>query len=93
MHLDDIHDEVRKGVRMVLSYDAEADAFIGTVENTTDITIQSVRVEVHLSNGTELGPTDPIELAAGKIVDVKLSAEGHSFEWWTAHVESGTSEH
>ena len=93
LHLGDIHDEVRKGVRMVLSYDKDSDSFVGTVENTTDKTIQKVRVEVHLSNGTELGPTTPIELAPGKISDVKLSAEGNSFEWWTTHAESGSSEH
>lgn len=90
---DEIYDEVRKGVRMVLSYEKDSDSFIGTVENTTDKAIQRVRVEVHLSNGTELGPTKALELAAGKIVDIKLSAEGQSFEWWTAHAESGASEH
>lgn len=30
------HDEVRNGVRLVLSYPGWADAFIGRAENTTD---------------------------------------------------------
>jgi len=91
--IDGTHDEVRKGVRLILSYDNESSSFIGTVENVTEKTISRVRVEVHLSNGKELGPTKPIDLAPGKKVDVKLSAEGQSFEWWKAHAEAGASEH
>jgi len=88
-----IHDEVRKGIRLILSFDSESSSFIGTVENVTEKTVSKVRVEVHLSNGTELGPTNPIDLAPGKKVDVGLSAEGQSFEWWKAHAEAGASEH
>lgn len=43
--------------------------------------------------GEELGPTEPISLEPGKKADVKLSAEGQSFEWWKAHAEVGESEH
>ncbi|MCK4647126.1 MAG: hypothetical protein KAU46_12805 [Candidatus Aminicenantes bacterium] len=87
------HNEVRKGVRLILSFDNESSSFIGTVENITEKTISRVRVEVHLSNGKELGPTEPINLAPGKKVDVKLSAEGQPFKWWKAHAETGASEH
>lgn len=90
---DGTHDEVRKGVRLILSFDNESSSFIGTVENVIEKTVSRVRVEVHLSNGNELGPTEPIELAPGKKVDVKLSAEGQSFNWWKAHAEAGASEH
>jgi len=90
---DGTHDEVRKGVRLILSFDNESSSFIGTLENVTEKTISRVRIEVHLSNGTELGPTIPIDLAPGKKVDVGLSAEGQSFEWWKAHAEVGASEH
>ena len=31
-----------------------------SVENTTEATLKQVRVEVHLSNGTELGPMPPL---------------------------------
>ena len=85
---DGTHDEVRKGVRLILSFDNESSSFIGTVENVTEKTISRVRVEVHLSNGNELGPTEPIDLAPGKKVEVKLSAEGQSFNWWKAHAEA-----
>jgi hypothetical protein len=90
---DGTHDEVRKGVRLVLSFDNDSASFIGTIENVTEKTISRVRVEVHLSNGTELGPTKPIDLAPGKKVEVELSAKGQSFNWWKAHAESGASEH
>jgi hypothetical protein len=59
--LDDTHDEVRKGVRLIISFDSDSSSFIGTVENITDKTLSGVRVEVHLSNGVELGPTMPID--------------------------------
>ncbi len=90
---DGIHNEVRKGVRLILSFDNESSSFIGTVENVTEKIISKVRIEVHLSNGKELGPTVPIDLTPGKKVDVGLSAEGQSFNWWKAHAEAGESEH
>jgi len=90
---DGTYDEIRKGVRLILSFDNESSSFFGTVENVTEKTISRVRVEVHLSNGNELGPTVPIDLAPGKKVDVGLSAEGQSFNWWKAHAEASTSEH
>ena len=56
--LDESYDTVRNGARLVLNYDKQSNSFKGFVENTTDSTLKQVRVEVHLSNGTELGPTD-----------------------------------
>jgi len=85
------HDEVRKGSRLILTFDKESSSFIGTVENLTERTLTRVRIEVHLSNGAELGPTEPISLAPGKKADVKLTAEGQEFEWWKAHAEVGQS--
>ena len=87
--LDETFDQVRKGARLIMSYDAGASAFIGTVENTTNTTLQQVRVEVHLSNGTELGPTTPQDLVAGKSMAVRLDAAGESFTGWTPHAEVG----
>lgn len=49
-----------------MSYNQETNAFIGTIENTTNETLKSVRVEVHLSNGKELGPTPSVDLASGE---------------------------
>jgi hypothetical protein len=91
--LDETYDEVRKGVRLILSFDNEISSFIGTLENVTEKTVSRVRVEVHLSSGIELDSTGPIDLAPGKKVDIGLSAEGQSFNWWKAHAEVGESEH
>ncbi len=87
--LNETYDEVRAGARLVLSYDSTANAFTGRVENTTDATLKQVRVEVHLSNGTELGPTTPVDLAPGQATDVVLPAAGQSFTSWSAHPEVG----
>jgi hypothetical protein len=90
--INDTYDTVRKGVRLILAYDSTSSSFIGTVENVTSKTIKSVRVEVHLSNGIELGPTKQIDLASGNKENVKLSAKGQSFNWWKAHPEAGEGE-
>lgn len=87
--LTERYDTVRKGARLILVYDADSNAFTGTVENTTDSTLEQVRVEVHLSNGVELGPTTPVDLAPGQIVDVTLPATAQSFDGWTPHAEVG----
>ena len=87
--LDQTYNEVRKGARLTLRYDAEAKAFEGTVENTTSATLPRVRVEVHLSNGTELGPTTPADLAPGEKIEVMLPAPAEPFTGWSAHAEVG----
>jgi hypothetical protein len=85
----DTFDEVRAGARLILSYDSAANAFTGTVENTTVGTLSRVRVEVHLSNGIELGPTTPVDMAPGQIVDITLPASTQPFSTWSAHPEVG----
>ena len=80
-------DATRRGARLVLSYDPAREAFAGTVENTTGETLCAVRVEVHLSTGTELGPTERTDLASGGSTAVELAAGGEAFERWTAHPE------
>jgi hypothetical protein len=87
--LTERYDTVRKGTRLVLAYDAQNNAFNGTVENITSSTLQHVRVEVHLSNGVELGPTTPVDLAPGQKVDVTLPATAQAFDGWTPHAEVG----
>ena len=85
-------DAVRSGARLVMNYDAASNSFIGTVENTTDSVLTRVRIEVHLSNGTELGPTTPIDLAPGEVQAVSLSSTQASFAGWIAHAEVGSGE-
>ena len=90
--LDETFDAVRAGARLVLNYDAASNAFIGTVENTTGNVLNRVRIEVHLSNGTELGPTTPVDLAPGQVLGVRLPATQASFTGWVAHAEVGGGE-
>ena len=84
-------DETRAGARLILDYDAASNSFIGRIENTTPGTLTSVRVEVHLSNGVELGPTTPTDLASGETLDVRLAATDQPFETFSAHPEVGGS--
>jgi len=85
-------DEVRGGARLILNYDATSNAFTGTVENTTNNTLTNVRIEVHLSNGTELGPTIPVDMAPGQVLAVDLPSTQASFTGWVAHAEVGGGE-
>ena len=87
---DETFDAVRGGARLILSYDAAGNAFTGTVENTTGNTLTNVKIEVHLSNGTELGPTTPVDLAPGQMLDVNLPSTAASFTGWIAHAEVGS---
>jgi len=91
--LNERYDKVRKGAHLIISYDAQRNSFVGTVENTTDKTLERVRVEVHLSNGRELGPTTPVDLGPGEKRAVELEATSRDFSRWTAHPEAGSSEH
>ena len=85
----DTYDHTRGGARLILTYSAEENAFTGTVENTTDGTLARVRVEVHLSNGVELGPTTPGDLGPGESRAIRLAASEEEFETWSAHPEVG----
>ena len=87
--LDETFDTVRSGTRLILSYDATGNSFKGTVENTTDDVLDRVRIEVHLSNGTELGPTTPTDMTPGEVAAINLPATQASFTGWTAHAEVG----
>ena len=83
------YDELRAGSRLVLDYDEAANAFRGEVTNVSDAPLSRVRVEVHLSNGAELGPTTPLDLAPGESASVTLEAGTRPFETWSAHAEVG----
>lgn len=86
------YDETINGARLLLSYDSGANAFTGTVENTTNGPLTRARVEVHLSNGTELGPTTPTGLAPGEVININLPSTAASFDTWSAHPEVGAAE-
>ena len=89
---DETFDQVRAGARLIMNYDAASNSFQGTVENTTNSALTRVRVEVHLSNGVELGPTTPVDLAPGQVVQINLPATQASFIGWVPHAEVGSGE-
>jgi hypothetical protein len=86
--LTDVYDEVRGGARLRLAYDQQSDSFRGILQNSTNQTLCRARVEVHLSNGTELGPTNPVDLPAGGALMGKIPAAGETFDGWSAHAET-----
>jgi len=83
----DTWDVSRRGARLVLTFDPAADAFKGTVYNTTEATLCAVRVEVHLAGGPELGPTERTDVAAGQSTEIVLPAGGETVNTWTAYPE------
>ena len=90
--LDQTYDATRNGARLILRFDVANNQFIGAVENTTNAILTRVRVEIHLSNGVELGPTIPTDLAVGEVLDIVLDAGAQAFDAWTPHAEVGPSE-
>ena len=90
---DETFDATRGGARLTMAYDPASNTFTGTAANTTSGTLTRVRIEVHLDNGTELGPTTPVDLAPGEVMAVNLPSTQASFTGWVAHAEVGGGEH
>ena len=91
--LDQTYNATRNGAQLFLAYNSDSNSFEGWVRNNTSETLKQVRVEVHLSNGKEIGPTEPIDLIPGQQIEVNLTATSKDFTGWTAHPEVGSSEH
>lgn len=77
------------GARLTLQFNPATQVFAGSVTNTTRSTLSQVRVEIHLDNGTELGPTRRVDLRPGQTVPVELGAFGNAFSSWVSHPEAG----
>ncbi len=88
--LSDTATETRSGIDLVMRYDSQQEMFTGTLTNTTNATVSNVRVEIHLSNGTELGPTPRMNMTGGQTSPVTLDASGQNFNQWSVHVELGS---
>ena len=93
LELDEVYDVEKNGTRLVLKYNEGVKAFQGSVENVSNETLSRVRVEVHLSNGTELGPTIQADLEPGEKRNVLLGPVSEEFEGWSTHAEVGYNEH
>ena len=81
-------DQTADGIRLTLQFDPGYAVFSGRVANTGTEPACGVQVEVHLSTGTELGPTEARELAPGASATVELSAGDEMFPRYAAHVAS-----
>lgn len=79
----------RSGVKLVIRYHSSKEEFRGTMTNTTNSSVSDARVEIHLSNGRDLGPTPRTALAGGESKDVALDAAGQQFSWFSVHIELG----
>ena len=77
------------GARLALQFNPNTQVFVGSVTNTTARTLSQVRVEIHLDNGTELGPTKRTDVGPGETIPVELGAFGHEFTSWISHPEAG----
>lgn len=83
-------DAVRRGARLVLSFNATSNTFTGTVENRGTTRMCDARAKVHLGEGGgELGPTPKVNLTPGQKSPIVLPSGGKAFSTWTAHPEVG----
>lgn len=89
LEIGSTHDLLRARVRFVMKSDRASESFVGPVENVMEKPPAAVRVEMHLSGGTELGPTPREDLQPGQKRPVTLSAAGKMLKMRKAHVESG----
>ena len=90
--LNQIYDVTRNGARLVMRYDEANNRFMGKVVNMTNATLTRARVEIHLSNGLELGPTNPTDIPPGYQMSVIMPATDQPFDNWAPHVEFGMGE-
>ena len=80
------------GARLVLQFNPSTQVFVGSVTNTTAKTLSQVRVEIHLDNGTELGPTKRIDVGPGQTIPVELGTFGNEFNSWVSHPETAVEQ-
>ena len=82
----------RSGVDPARSFDRATASFAGTVTNPTAAPVAGVRVEIHLSNGVEPGPTPLLTLNPSQASPVARDARGQEFTTWQVHLEIGRDE-
>ena len=83
--LSDTLDEFYKGARLVLSYDSTANAFIGTLVNTTSDSLPKARVEIRLDGSADRSAHIAlVDLAPSQVREVTLHVDGEPFIFWQA---------
>ena len=76
------YDLTRSGARLILHYDPVTQSYTGTAENTTVMPLRQGRVEVHLSNGVDLGSTQSRNFVPGQRVNVSLPAQWRDLRYF-----------
>ena len=84
--------ETRNDAWLQLSFNSASNSFVGRVSNTGNEPLCDFRVEVHLSTGIELGPTERTGVPYGGSINVTLPSGGEEFTTWTAHPEMSPCE-
>ena len=86
---DTVYDEeVAFAVRLVLSYDATAGTFKGTVTNIARDTLSRLRVEVRLDGSDDrVADATLADLAPGQPMEVSIPAGGEPFGFWEVDTE------
>lgn len=75
--------EVSDNVRLVLSYDSNANAFIGTVANRNPDPLLRVRAEVRLDASADRSAhITLVDVASGQVREVTLPVDGKPFTFW-----------
>jgi uncharacterized membrane protein len=90
---NETYNVTKKGIQLVLKFDENSNAFKGYMQNKSNKVIERARVEIHLSNGKELGPTKPINLKPNQKQELTIKATQKAFSTWITHAEVGNNEH
>ncbi len=76
-------DEVRAGIRLVLSYDSTTNAFTGLLENTTETLLPKVGVAVYLDPHATRLMSSATDLAPSQVIAVTLPVDSKPFTSWS----------
>ena len=86
------HDQIQAAARLILRYNAQVNAFYGTIQNIANSVSRQVYVEIYFSDGAEL-ETAAMDLATGKSANLLLPATEQPFDTWRAHADREDDRH
>ena len=84
---DDPESNPETTYRLDIAYDEVQNAFTGMLHNLLDKPLVDVQITVRLSDGYEMGTTDPVNVAAKQTVAVHLPVLGRPVGGWNAEVQ------
>lgn len=81
-------DEFYKSARLVLSYDSAANAFTGTLVNTSSEPLPKFRVEVRLDGSAQRSAhITLVDLTVSQVREVSLQVDSEPFTYWQVLTE------